>query len=284
VFALGVLAALAASALFNVGLALQAFEARAAPKEQGLHVSLLAGLLRRPLWLLGLVLGLVGVAPQVYAFALAPFAVAQTALTTGLVLLLFLGARHLHERVGISSICGVALIVAGVGLVSWGVPERHDAHRGGVAVIAVVVAISVVAILPFLVRPVGVDPTLLIVVSAGAAFGATNIATKLLSDDVGMRHWTEAIAWAVVALAMGIVATITEMTAFQRAAATVVAPTVTAIQTFLPIVLEPLFLREDFHSITAYGIPIAAGLACAAAGVVLVTRSSAVSKLAAAAS
>jgi drug/metabolite transporter (DMT)-like permease len=283
VFALGVLAALAASALFNVGVALQAFEARAAPKRQGLHISLLAALLRRPLWLLGLLLGFVGVAPQVYAFATAPFAVAQTALTAGLVLLLYLGARHLHERVGLSSICGVVLIVAGVGLVSWGVPERHDTHRGGVVVIAVVVAIAVVAVLPFLLQQAGLDTTLLVVAGAGAAFGATNIATKLLSDDFGLNHWVETSGWAAVALAMGIIATLTEMTAFQRAPATIVAPAVTAIQTFLPIVLEPLFLKEDWHSITAYGIPLVAGLACAAVGVVLVARSSAVSKLAAAA-
>jgi drug/metabolite transporter (DMT)-like permease len=283
VFALGVLAALAASALFNVGVALQAFEAREAPKEQGLRVSLLAALLRRPLWLLGLFLGLVGVAPQVYAFAVAPFAVAQTALTAGLVLLLYLGARHLHERVGISSVCGVVLIVAAVGLVSWGVPERHDAHRGGVPVLAVVAGIGVIAVLPFVLQLTGADGTFWIVVGAGAAFAATNVATKLLSDDLGLRHWVETTGWGVVALAMGIVATITEMTAFQRAAATIVAPTVTAIQTFLPIVLEPLFLREDWRSIPAFGIPLVAGLACAALGVVLVTRSSAVSKLAAAA-
>jgi drug/metabolite transporter (DMT)-like permease len=282
-FALGVLAALAASALFNVGVALQAFEARAAPKERGLHVSLLALLLRRPLWLLGLLLGFAGVAPQVYAFSLAQFAVAQTALTAGLVLLLYLGARHLHERVGGSSICGVVLIVAGVGLVSWGVPERHDAHRGGVAVITVVLGVGIVAILPFLLEQVRLNATFVTVVGAGAAFGATNIATKLLSDDFGLRHWPQTIGWSLVALAMGVVATIAEMTAFQRAPATIVAPTVTAIQTFLPIVLEPLFLREDWHSIDAHGVPIVAGLLCAAVGVVLVTRSSVVSKLAAAA-
>ena len=78
-FAVGVGAALLASAMFNIGLALQAFEARKTPKQHGLRLTLVALLLRRPLWILGLVLGVAGVAPQVYAFSLAPFAVVQTA-------------------------------------------------------------------------------------------------------------------------------------------------------------------------------------------------------------
>src|SRR5947199_24169 len=132
-FAVGVGAALLASAMFNVGLALQAFEARATPKQRGLRVSLLGLLLRKPLWAVG--------------------------------------------------------------------------------------------VLPFALERLNLDRTLLIVVAAGAGFGATNIATKLVSDDFGQRHWAEAIAWAVGAIMMGGVATITEMTAFQRAPATVVAPT-----------------------------------------------------------
>jgi drug/metabolite transporter (DMT)-like permease len=241
-------------------------------------------LLRRRLWTFGLLLGFIGVAPQVYALSLAPFAVVQTTLTAGLVLLLYLGAHHLHERVGVSAFCGVALIVAGVGLVSWGVPDRHEAHRSAIAILAVVGGTAAIGVLPFVLQRVHLDVTLLVVVAAGAAFGASNIATKLLSDDFGLRHWAQTLGWGAVALAMGIVATITEMTAFQRAPATLVAPTATAIQTFLPIVLEPLFLRESWHSVSAHGVPIFAGLACAAVGVVLVTRTSAVSKLAAASS
>jgi uncharacterized membrane protein len=57
-------------------------------------------------------------------------------------------------------------------------------------------------------------------------------------------------------------------------------PVSTAIQTFLPIVLGPVFLRENWGS----SLPIALGLALAAVGTVLVARSRAVSDLVAAAS
>ena len=49
------------------------------------------------------------------------------------------------------------------------------------------------------------------------------------------------------------------MTAFQRLAATVVVPVSTAVQTFLPIVLEPFFLREHWSSASYGGGPIIGG-------------------------
>ena len=86
-FALGRGAALVASALFNIGLALQAIEARAAPASLSLRLSLLLRLLRRPTWLVGWLLGVAGIGPQVLALATAPFVVVQPALAVGLLLL-----------------------------------------------------------------------------------------------------------------------------------------------------------------------------------------------------
>jgi hypothetical protein len=117
--------------------------------------------------------------------------------------------------------------------------------------------------------------------ASGIGFAATNITTKLMSDDTGLRHWSNAVAWGAAALALGVAATILTMTAFQRCAATVVVPISTAVQTFLPILFEPLFLRERLSSATAYGLPIVAGALVATAGSVLVARTRAVSELAA---
>jgi uncharacterized membrane protein len=78
---------------------------------------------------------------------------------------------------------------------------------------------------------------------------------------------------------MGVVATLVGMTAFQRLAATTVVPVSTCVQTFLPIVLEPLFLRERWASANLDGAPIIVGLLIAMVGCVLVSRSPAVSDL-----
>ncbi|MHB8468334.1 MAG: hypothetical protein ACYDCH_01060 [Gaiellaceae bacterium] len=280
-FALGLIAALAASALFNVGIALQGLEARRAPKSLALRAGLLVRLLRRRLWVLGFALGIVGIGPQVLALGWAPFVVVQPALAVGLLILLFLGTRAFGEHVGLTEIAGVLAIIGGIALVAWGAPGHTETHRDGLAVVAVVGALALAAVAPLAARGTRLASGLWLIVACGTGFGATNVATKLMSDDAGGGHLWNAAAWGAAGLALGAVATLTNMTAFQLCRATTVVPVSTAVQTFLPIVLEPLFLREHWASAAYDGLPIAAGLAVALAGTVLVTRTRAVSELAA---
>ena len=275
----GLAAALLASVLFNVGIVLQAVDARVVPRSLGLRVALLGRLLRRPIWLTGLFLGLLGALPQAVAYNRAPFVVVQPVLALGLLLVLALGARILHERVGLREILGTVAIIGGVALVAWGAPPHSEVHRGPVAVIAVFAALSAAGLAPFAVRGSRFDTGMLVIVATGCAFGATNVATKLVGDNLDLRHLPNAAAWAMAALAMGVAATIVNMTAFQRRAATTVVPVSTAVQTFLPIVLEPFFLHEHWSSAALDGLPLGVGLALALGGVVLVAGSSEVSEL-----
>ena len=277
----GLIAALVASALFNVGIALQGIEARSAPAALGLRASLLVLLLHRRRWVIGWLLGIVGIGPMVLAFAEAPFVVVQPALAVGLLILLFLGVKTFHERVGPSEIFGVLAIIAGISLITWGAPGNSEAHRGTYAVMAVVAGVCFVGVLPLAVRGTRLDSGLLSIVSSGCGFGASNIATKLMADDGRGGHYAVATAWALVALTMGIVATLTTMSAFQRRPATTVVPVSTAVETFLPVLLEPFFLREHWSAVPFGGAPVLAGLLAALLGTILVSRSPAVSKLAA---
>jgi hypothetical protein len=279
-FFIGLLSAVAASAMFNVGIALQGLEARQAPRRLGLRVSLLTTLLRRPRWLLGLLLGFLGIGPQVFALAQAPFVVVQSALVSGLLLLLWIGARHFHEGVGSVEVAGVLAIIGGVALVAWGAPPHVEQHRGPLAVAGVAGALAILAFLPFPLRGGRWDSAVVVMLAAGCGFAASNVATKLMSDAVGGDHFAGAGIWAAAGLATGVAATITEMTSFQRARATMVVPVVTSVQIFLPIVLEPLFLRERLGAADLAGVPIAVGILVALAGTVLVSRSLAVSELA----
>lgn len=280
-FAVGLAAALGAAILFNVGVTLQALEARKSPKSLGLKVGLLGHLLKRPLWLVGAALGILGFGPQLIALADAPFAVVQTALTAGLVLLLFIATRYLGERVDRPAMIGVVLLIAGVALVSWGAPEHSEAHRGALEPILVVAGTALVAFSPFVLRRFGVEHGLLLAIASGVGFAGANIATKLASDDVAARNWTYAAGWATVIAALGVCATLTSMSAIQRATATMVVPVSTGVQTFLPVVLEPLFLQERYQSFSTQILPVAAGVVIAVAGVALVGRDPAVGELAA---
>ena len=276
---LGLASAATASLLFNVGIVLQALDARVAPRALGLRVALLARLVAQPRWVVGWLLGVIGIWPQIVAYSNAPFVVVQPVLSVGLLLVLVLAVHVLHERVGLREVVGVVAIIGGVTLVAWGAPGHTEMHRSALAVVSVVAALSVSGLAPFLLRGTRLNTGMLTIVAAGCGFGATNVATKLLGDDFNVGHYGKAAAWGIVGLGMGVAATVTNMTAFQRRAATTVVPVSTAVQTFLPIVLEPLFLRERWGTAVFDGVPMIAGLLLALLGSVLIAGSSAVSGL-----
>ena len=280
-FLLGLAAAIVAAILFNVGIALQAIEARRSPKSLSLKVGLVGYLLQRPLWLLGAALGIVGFGPQLVGLAYAPFAVVQTALTAGLDLLLFIAVRYLGEHVDRTALVGVALLIAGVALVSWGAPAHSETHRAALRAILVVAVTAVIAFSPFLLRRFGIGHGVLLAIASGVGFAGTNIATKLASDDISKSQWANAGGWGIVVAVLDVCATVTSMSAIQRSAAAMVVPVSTGVQTFLPIVLEPLFLHEHYRSFWTQLLPVAAGVAITLAGVTLVGRDRAVGELAA---
>jgi drug/metabolite transporter (DMT)-like permease len=280
VVALGLLAAIGASVAFNVGIVLQAADARREPASEGLRLSLLAHLVRRRRWIAGLLLGGVGFLLQVAALALVPFVVVQPVLAAGLLLMLYLGVRMLGERVGVAEVAGVLGITAGIGLLAWGMPAGAETVSNEGAAISVMAAMTAVALVPFALRGRGrLDSSTLVIVASALAFGAGNIATKLLSDGIGEGAWLLAAIWLAAAAATGVIALTSEMTAFQRRPATFVVPVSFAVQTFVPVALEPLFLSERWGTAALDGVPLLAGLALVALGAVAVARTRAVSSL-----
>ena len=279
--AVGLLCGLAASVLFNVGIALQAIEARREPVEEGLRLTLLERLLRRPRWVAGLLLGGVGVAFEAVAFANAPFVVIEPLLSAGLLVLLAIGIRELGEKPGAETLLGVLTIVAGTALIAWGAPTHSEQHRGPVTVVVVMAALVVVSLVPFALRGSRHDTAMGANLGSACGFAATNVAIKLMADDLGGDHWGQAVAWLAVAGFAGVTATITGMTALQRRPATTMVPISTAVQTFLPVALEPLFLTENWRAAEGEGLILLAGLLVMAVGTVLVARMRVVSELAA---
>lgn len=280
--AVGLPCGLLASVLFNVGVALQALEARATPAAEGLHASLLVRLLRRRRWLIGLLLGGLGVVFEVIAFANAPFVVIEPLLSAGLLVLLAIGVKEMGERPGPGTLVGVLAIVVGTALIAAGSPEHSEQHRGPVTVVVVMAVLVGVSLLPFALRGSRFDTAMGANLGSACGFGATNLATKLMADDIGGAHWRQAGAWLAVAGFAGVTATISGMTALQRRPATTIVPISTAVQTFLPIALEPLFLTENWRQAELGGLLLLAGLLVMAIGTVLVARTGAVSALSAA--
>jgi len=278
--ALGLLAAVGASVAFNVGIVLQAMDARLAPAQAGLRLSLIGHLARRRRWIAGFALGGFGFGLQVLALSWAPFVVVQPVLAAGLLLMLYLGVRMLGERVGGAEVAGVLGITVGIGLLAWGTPAGTESVSSEPAVIAVMGAMMVVAVIPFALRGRGRwDSATLVVVASALGFAASNVATKLVSDAIGSGTWPGVALWVGVAAATGLVALITEMTALQRRPATFVVPASFAIQTFLPVILEPIYLSERWGTAALDGAPLIAGLLLVGAGALAISRTRAVSTL-----
>jgi drug/metabolite transporter (DMT)-like permease len=120
----GLLLALAASALFNVAVALQALDARTLPRELSLRVSLLRQLLRRRRWRLAMLLAALGWPLHAAALGLAPLTAVQPALAAGLLILLVVASRTLGEPVGRREVLAVLLIVCGEAGIAWAPPTR----------------------------------------------------------------------------------------------------------------------------------------------------------------
>ncbi len=128
--ALGILAAIGASVLYNTSIALQALEAREVPREHSLRPSLIGKLVRNRRWLGATALGLLGWPLEIAALLLAPLTVVQPCLASGLILLLWLGATRLGEAPGRREYIAVAAIVVGVVGVALAAPERTTDHAG----------------------------------------------------------------------------------------------------------------------------------------------------------
>jgi drug/metabolite transporter (DMT)-like permease len=277
--AAGLIVGIVASVLFNLGIALQAIEARRAPHEESLRVSLIWDLLHRRLWVTGLGIEWLGVPLEVLAFAWAPFVVVQPLLACGLLVLLAVARRLLGEMPSREALAGVGLIIVGIALIAWGAPGEQDHHRGTAAVLGVMAGLVLASLVPFVLRGRRGDKAMTAVLGSACGFAATNVAMKLMADNIGHAHWPRAAGWLVVAGLAGFGATVTGMTALQRAPATTVIPISTAVQTFLPVALEPLFLEESFRSASLEGVPLLVGLVVMLVGIVVLARTPHVSAI-----
>lgn len=281
---LGVLLACTASALFAVGVSIQALDARRAPADHGLRVSLIGRLVRRPRWLLGTVLAGSGWPFHLAALLLAPLTVVQPALASGLLLLLLLGDRLLGERVGRREIGGVSAIVVGVAGMAWAAPDRVASHAGAARLVPALGAVALIALLPYLLRGRASAASILVPLSGGCAYAWTGVSSKLISDFISDGSWLPLSAWVVATGAMAVVGLLSEMSALQSRPATQVVPVVFVVQVTVPVLLAPLLGGESWAGTPLGGAALGIFLAAVAAGAWMIGSTRAVGGLVAAAS
>jgi drug/metabolite transporter (DMT)-like permease len=276
VLALGILAAVGASVLYNTSIALQALEARDVGHEHSLRVSLIGKLVRNRKWLGATALGLLGWPLEIVALLLAPLTVVQPCLVSGLIVLLWLGATRLGEAPGRREFVAVGAIIAGVGGVAWAAPERTTDHAGTVAIVVALGLVAIPIAAPYVMRRRASRLGLLAVLSAGFGYAWTAIASKLLTDELAAGALLVAVAWLATALASEGLALLSEMSALQRRPATHVAPVMFAVQVLVPVILAPLIFEEKWSTTPLDGAVLVAFMAVAVAGTMLLAGSKSV--------
>ncbi|HTD58585.1 MAG TPA: hypothetical protein VK672_06785, partial [Solirubrobacteraceae bacterium] len=192
---LGILAAIAASGLYSLGVVLQAMDAKRTPHTEHLHPALALNLLRRTRWLAGTGLSLLGWPLQVVALLLAPLVVVQPTMAVGLVVLLFFGQRMLDEHAGRREHLAMWAIVLGVAGTALCAPARSSTHTNNLTVTLVLVGLGLLTLAPYAVNRVRRPAASLTMIAAGLGFAWSGVATKLFSDDLSQGRLWFALAW-----------------------------------------------------------------------------------------
>ena len=272
--ATGILAALGASALYAIGIALQAVEARVAPQAQALRLSLFRRLVRRPRWVAGTALGLTGWGLQALALAHAPLTLVQPMLGASLVFLLGLSIWRLGERVAPLDALAVLAIAAGTPLLALTAPHHHSAHAGGALLWFTLGALGLAALSPLGLRGAARASSVLVPIGAGLAYSWDGLATKFASDDYLRRAWPALAFWFVAMNAASGLGTLSEMSSLQRRPVAQVAPLVFALTTFVPVALAPAIAREWWSSSAWRDLGLVVSLLLVGGGALVLARSS----------
>jgi drug/metabolite transporter (DMT)-like permease len=273
---IAILLAGATSSLYALSTSLQALEARREPASQALRASLLKRLVRRPLWLAGAAAGVIAWPLQAVALALASVAIVQPALGLGLIVLLVLGVRLLHERIGLREIAGALMITGAIAVIGWAAPAHTPGFtRGGH--VAVIAALAIAAAFPYVLRSLGRAGGLLTSIAAGFGWAAVGLATALIDEGIADRHWLVALAWGAGVAVASWSSLLAEMTALQTWPATRSIPVVFGIEMVLPPALLPLLAHTRPGHVVSFG----AALAFACAGAAILGSSRAVARAAA---
>ena len=264
-----------ASSLYALSAAFQALEARDAPPESALRASLLAGLVRRRVWLIGGLLGVVGWGLQAAALALASVSLVQPALGLGLVVLLMLGARVLGERVGAREVGGAGAIAIAVVVLGWAAPSQTGSFTTA-GTWAVGAALGVVAVLPYALRALGRVGGLATSVAAGLGWAWLGLGTALVDVSVADRRFVVALAWGIGVAIAGWSALLSEQTALQVWPATRAIPVSFGLEMAAPAAVAPFLTHHGFRPL--HGAPFLLALVVACGGAVALGGSRSVAR------
>jgi drug/metabolite transporter (DMT)-like permease len=269
--------ALLSAFVYGAGVVLQQRAAIQAPMEEAAKPRLLARLVRRPIWLLGLLADIVGFGLQAAALHRGSLVVVQPLITTSLVFALVLTSMWTHEPISRREWTAVALILAGLAvfLIVASPNEESEAvadMRGWILCTATITALAAFALGSGL-RAVGAARAALLAIAAGIADAFMAVLAKTFSGsfDHGLaatfRSWTP-----YALIAAGLVAMLLISTAYQAGHPTVSLPIITVTDPLVASLIGISLFGDELLLHGVRGPLVVVALAVMAAGLLMIGR------------
>lgn len=280
-YLLGVVAA----ALLGVGFVLQQDAAQQAPKAHFLRFQLLADLLRRPRWLLGLAIMVAGELLSAWVIGHMVLSLAEPLLATNLLFALLLAGPLSGQAVHKSEVAGALILMSGVTALSLARSVRSpQVYVGSSAYwpFAGAAVVFLVVVFAELGRRRSADQRAILTgLSAGLVFGIADALTRRTVQLLDTGHLGAVLtSWPGYSLvAVSLVGLWLMESAFNAAPLHISLPGITAAEPVSGIVLGIVVFRDSVQVSPGTLALQAAGLAALLVGVVMVARSPALTRL-----
>lgn len=270
--------AVLSSAVFGLGVALQQRPARSVSAEMSARPTILLVLLRRPMWVLGVVAEVCGFLLQVVALRTGSLVVVQPVIAVSLLFTIGLAALWSEATISPTEWVAVAAVVAGLSvflvLASPRTTGGANASLDDWLATLLSLAFGVAVLIAFGLRATGDARAALFGAAAGVSDATMAVVTKAFAHDVNLGFVHVVTSWTPYTLAgAGIVAMTVSQTAYQVGRPTVSLPIITVMDPVISSVVGIVVFGEVIHINGATGPVAVVALFVMGAGLVLLSRS-----------
>jgi drug/metabolite transporter (DMT)-like permease len=273
--ALGPILAFVAAFAFALGTVLQQ-RGTLATTSGGGHSNWLIQILRKPIWLAGMLLQVSGWVLQAVALDKGPLMAVQAITTLSLVIALPFGAWLTHQHINLRVVLGALAITAGIIIfLSVGSPKGGKSHPSAITWwIACLVTAALVATLGGVGRTrQGATRALLFGTAAGFGFGLQTAVTKDFVTEVGGGVLALLTDWSIyVLIASALAGFVLQQSALKTGVLAPAMASSNAVSLFSGVVWGSVVYGERLAEGGGHLVPAVLGLAVAVVGIVLLAR------------
>ncbi|MET0476096.1 MAG: DMT family transporter [Mycobacterium sp.] len=244
-----VLFALCAAVCMAVGIVVRQRATMDVPSDDGVSTRMLATLVRRPIWWVGTGVAVAGFGFQALALVKGSLILVQPLLVSALLFTLPLSARLAGRRVTRREWLWAGLLTVALAffvLLARPGPQERTASLPVSTFVGIGVAVLIAACVVVAVRVPGWQRAVLLAVAVGILFGVVAVLTKIVMHLLNERGALGVLATAApyALIAVGVVATLLQQSAFHAGALQTSVPTMLVLEPVVAVFLGAVLLGE----------------------------------------